>query len=100
MAPALLIRPVTPDDFDAWQLLWTGYNTFYGRHGDSALPEQITLTTWSRFLDPAEPMHALVAEREGRLLGLAHYLYHRSTTCVQDSCYMQDLFTAGDARGA
>lgn len=96
---ALLIRPVTADDFDAWLALWTGYNAFYGRHGETALPASITATTWSRFHDPAEPVHALVAEREGQLLGLAHYLYHRSTIQIAPSCYLQDLYTSEAARG-
>ena len=44
-------------------------------------------------------MFALVAESEGRLLGLTHYLYHRSTTRLELTCYLQDLFTTPDARG-
>lgn len=93
------IRPVTAADLAAWRPLWDGYNAFYGRWGPTALPEEITAATWTRFLDPAEPMHALVAEADGRLLGLTHYLYHRSTTAIGDSCYLQDLFTVPAARG-
>ena len=44
-------------------------------------------------------MHALVAEDAGQLLGLAHYLFHRSTTMLGPSCYLQDLFTVAAARG-
>src|SRR5690242_14127769 len=43
------IRDATPDDFAAWKPLWDGYNSFYGRHGPTALPEVITQTTWQRF---------------------------------------------------
>ena len=93
------IRPLAQDDHAAWQVLWLGYNTFYGRHGDTALPEDITRTTWARFFDEAEPVHALVAVEDGGLVGLAHYLYHRSTTQIGLSCYLQDLFTAEAARG-
>jgi GNAT superfamily N-acetyltransferase len=46
-----------------------------------------------------EPVHAIVAERAGTLIGLAHYLFHRSTTLVDPICYLQDLFTAPEARG-
>lgn len=95
----VLVRAVNAADFDAWKPLWDGYNTFYGRSGSTALPEFTTRTTWSRFLDANEPMHALVAERDGQLIGLAHYLFHRSTTSTNDSCYMQDLFTVEAARG-
>jgi GNAT superfamily N-acetyltransferase len=93
------VRPVRRDDFRAWQVLWDGYNAFYGRSGDTALPVEITEMTWSRFFDAYEPMHALVAESSGELLGLTHYLYHRSTIQVAPSCYLQDLFTVAAARG-
>ena len=44
-------------------------------------------------------MRALVAEADGHLIGLAHYLFHRSTTSVAPVFYLQDLFTAEAARG-
>jgi GNAT superfamily N-acetyltransferase len=99
MQSTVLVRPIRQDDFDAWKPLWDGYNAFYGRKGETALSPEITGTTWQRFLDPAEPVFALVAESDGKLLGLAHYLFHRSTTRVELTCYLQDLFTAEGARG-
>jgi GNAT superfamily N-acetyltransferase len=99
VSAAVTVRSVARDDHAAWLPLWEGYNAFYGRSGDTALPAQITATTWSRFFDAYEPMHALVAEAEGRLLGLAHYLFHRSTIRIEPSCYLQDLFTVPQARG-
>jgi GNAT superfamily N-acetyltransferase len=93
------IRPLAETDYAQWLPLWDEYNAFYGRSGPTALPEAITATTWRRFFDAAEPVHALVAERDGRLLGLSHYLFHRSTIHVEVVCYLQDLFTAEDVRG-
>ncbi len=93
-----LVRPVTAADYAQWLPLWEGYNAFYGRSGPTALPAEITESTWRRFLDPAEPVHALVAERAGQLLGLTHYLYHRSTIHLGLVCYLQDLYTAASAR--
>ncbi|MEQ1519614.1 MAG: hypothetical protein ABL931_24330, partial [Usitatibacteraceae bacterium] len=90
MTDQIVIRPPSQADFAAWQPLWDGYNAFYGRVGATALPPEITARTWSRFFDAYEPMHALVAEQSGRLIGLAHFLYHRSTTAIAPSCYMQD----------
>lgn len=94
-----VVRAIAESDFAAWLPLWDGYNAFYGRKGDSALPLAITRETWRRFLDPDEPVFALVAEAQGRLLGLCHYLFHRSTTRIEPICYLQDLFTVPQARG-
>ena len=99
MSDALAVRSIAHNDFDAWLSLWDGYNAFYGREGPTALVPEITRTTWERFFDAYEPIHALVAEHEGRLIGLAHYLFHRSTTSIAPSCYLQDLFARPDARG-
>ncbi len=71
----LLIRPPTPQDYAAWKPLWDGYNAFYGREGATALADEITQATWQRFFDAYEPVHALVAERDGQLVGLTHYLF-------------------------
>lgn len=99
MSGDLAIRPLEPDDFDRWKPLWDGYNAFYGRSGPTALAAEITHITWDRFLDPGEPMHAVVAEQDGRLVGLAHHLFHRSTTMIRPTCYLQDLFTDTASRG-
>ena len=96
---APVIRPVDRADFAQWLPLWDGYNKFYGRFGTTALPAEITQTTWARFFDAAEPVHALVAESDGRLVGLTHYLFHRSTNMLGPTCYLQDLFTAEAERG-
>ena len=103
LSETLTIRPIHPADHPQWLPLWQGYNRFYGRHGATALPDEITQTTWARFLDPTEPVHALVAERlvqgQAQLLGLVHYLFHRTTISIAPTCYLQDLFTAPEARG-
>ena len=99
MTLALTVRSVRRSDFDQWLPLWEGYNAFYGRSGATALAAEITRTTWARFFDDYEPVHALVAESEGRLSGLAHYLFHRSTILLAPTCYLQDLFTDVAQRG-
>lgn len=99
MTASLTIRAVRRGDFVAWKSLWDGYNAFYGRSGATALPDEITRATWERFFDGDEPVYALVAEDQTRLLGLAHYLFHRSTIQLGPSCYLQDLYTVPEARG-
>jgi GNAT superfamily N-acetyltransferase len=95
----VIIRPVAAGDFDQWLPLWDAYNAFYGRSGPTALPRSVSESTWKRFLDPAEPVHALVADREAQVLGIAHYLFHASTTSVEPVCYLQDLLTTELERG-
>ena len=99
MEASLAVRSVARRDYDQWLPLWEGYNAFYGRAGATALPAEVTVMTWQRFFDAYEPVHALVAEIEGRLVGLAHYLVPRSTTAIASSCYLQALFPAEAARG-
>jgi GNAT superfamily N-acetyltransferase len=99
MTQSFEVRDVRREDFAGWKLLWDGYNEFYGRSGVTALAEQITQTTWARFFDADEAVHALVAERAGKLLGLAHFLFHRTTIQLNDTCYLNDLFTLSAARG-
>src|SRR5271163_4054743 len=96
---AIKVRPVRQDDLAAWMPLWNGYNAFYGRKGETALRPDITNSTWRRFFDPNEPVFALVAESGGKLVGLTHYLFHRDTTRIELTCYLQDLFTVAHERG-
>ena len=80
-------------------MLWDGYNAFYERVGLTALAAEITQSTSNRFFDAEEPVRALVAERNGTLLGIVHYLFHRSTLLIEQNCYLQDLFTVEATRG-
>jgi GNAT superfamily N-acetyltransferase len=92
----MLIRDIRAEDRPHWAVLWLGYLEFY-KVPD--LAPEITVSTFARFLDPAEPVHALVAEENGELLGLVHYVFHRNTWEIENVCYLEDLFTAPAARG-
>jgi GNAT superfamily N-acetyltransferase len=96
---SLTVRDVDRTDRPQWQVLWDGYNAFYGRSGPTALDPAITELTWMRFFDPGEPVHCFLAVDGDRVVGLAHYLFHRSTTRAADVCYLQDLFTLESFRG-
>ncbi len=91
----MLIRDILPQDRPQWAVLWQGYLAFY-KVPD--LAPEITASTWARFFNQAEPVHALVAEENGTLLGFVHYIFHRNTWCLDDVCYLEDLFTAPAAR--
>lgn len=90
------IRLAAADDFPRWLPLWQGYQRFYR----ADIPLEFTQRTWARLLDPAEPMECAVAETGGDLVGMVHYVYHRSTWTAGDYCYLQDLFVQPDRRGA
>jgi len=89
------IRPLTPDNRDAWAALWRDYQAFY----DVALADTVTETTWRRFFDPAEPLYALGAFDGPELVGIVHFLLHRSTWMIEDTCYLHDLFVPAAQRG-
>ncbi|MBO9352944.1 GNAT family N-acetyltransferase [Bordetella petrii] len=93
--PSADIRPVSAADFEAWLPLWKGYQAFY----KVDIADAVTRTTWARFLDPAEPMHAALVYHDGRAVGMVHWILHRSTWTTGDYCYLQDLFVASDVRG-
>lgn len=89
------VRPLRPEEREAWDPLWQGYLSFY----ETSLPSTVTDLTWTRLHDPKEPMHGLGAYIDQKLIGIAHYLFHRSTWTIGPYCYLQDLFTAKAARG-
>lgn len=94
-ARSVTVRPPRASDRPAWDELWRGYLRFYR----SRLEPEVTELTWTRLLDPTVQPHGLVAELDGRLVGLAHYLFHPSTWSGSAYCYLEDLFTAPEARG-
>jgi GNAT superfamily N-acetyltransferase len=91
----LIVRPLAPGDYAAWEPLWKGYQEFYRVD----LGPEVTAMTWQRFHDPVEPMFALGAFTGDTLVAIAHYLFHRTCWAIGPSCYLQDLFTAPAARG-
>ena len=94
MSGSIAIRPLRLDERADWEPLWKGYLDFY----KTSVPQQTYDTTWARLHDPDEPMWLLGGSIDGKLLGIVHYLYHRSCWTVGDYCYLQDLFVADSAR--
>ena len=91
----IVIRPVARTDHAQWLPLWHGYNTFY----KNTMVDEVTAATWGRFFDSYEPVHCLVAELDGKLVGLVHYIFHRNTWMIGPVTYLEDLFTVPEARG-
>lgn len=92
----LEIRAITPSDEVDWRRLWTAYLAFY----ETVLPEEIFRTTFARLTgDGANDYAGLLAVLDGRPVGLAHYLFHRSCWTIGDVCYLQDLYADPAVRG-
>jgi GNAT superfamily N-acetyltransferase len=91
----LKLRPITGDDHDAWMPLWRAYQAFY----QVDIPAETSAVTWRRLLDPAEPMHAVLAWQGDRAVGLVHWILHRSCWTTGDYCYLNDLFADPGVRG-
>ena len=84
-------RPIRPEDYDAWRPLWYGYLEFYETSVDDAVYD----LTFDRLTSSDHPNQcAFVAEIEGALVGLVHYIIHPHNQ-VEDVIYLQDLFTIG-----
>jgi GNAT superfamily N-acetyltransferase len=92
---AVTIRAATAADFDAWLPLWRGYQAFY----KTDIPHDTTLVTWQRLLAPGEPMHVALAEHDGAVVGMVHYIEHRSCWTTGNYMYLQDLFVEPAKRG-
>jgi GNAT superfamily N-acetyltransferase len=91
----MLVRPLEAADRDTWETLWKQYLDFYKT---TLPPEQIELT-WERLQDGNEPMRVLGAFDGTQMLGIVHYIFHRSCWTAGPYCYLQDLFTVAEARG-
>lgn len=89
------VKLLTEADFQKWYPLWQGYLTFY----KSELSDEMTKLTWARFHDGSEPIHAVGAFDQDRLVGFAHFIFHRSTWSANRYCYMEDLFVDPEIRG-
>ena len=93
----LIIRPIEPGDEPDWRRLWTGYLRFY----ETTLPEAVYRSSFDRLLSGGKTEYCgLLAFRDGTAVGLTHFLFHRHMWRVENTCYLQDLYAAPEARGS
>ena len=92
---SMTIRPIERDDLAAWDALWIGYLNYY----ETSLPEATRKLAFDRLLDPSRNVHGLLAVQDAKPIGLVHYIFHEHMWRPEGVCYLQDLFTAPNARG-
>lgn len=90
------VRRIEARDQPRWRELWDAYTRFYEREPSDDLARY----AWTRIMDPACPVHAIVAERDGQVIGIANYLIHENVSALTPTCYLQDLFVDPADRGA
>jgi GNAT superfamily N-acetyltransferase len=92
----ITIRPLAQSDYAEWRRMWTDYLAFY----KTSVPEEVYASTWARLFDDGqyEP-NGLIAEVEGKAVGLVHYIFHRTCWTVANNCYLQDLYADPQVRG-
>ncbi|MBS0124348.1 GNAT family N-acetyltransferase [Thetidibacter halocola] len=93
---ALTVRALRAEDEPQWRELWKAYLAFY----ETSVPDAVYASTFGRLLgDDTRDFNGLVAEQDGRLVGLTHYLFHRHCWRIEDVCYLQDLYAIPEVRG-
>jgi GNAT superfamily N-acetyltransferase len=92
---SIIIRPITLSDKARWLELFKEYVIFYK---SKVSDEQFELT-WQRIHSDFN-MYGLIAELDGQIVGIAHYIFRPSTWDVEDFCYLEDLFVDPKVRGA
>ena len=93
---SIRVRPLEARDHDAWLALFQDYIAFYR----ASVPDEVVALTWSRLMGGAPEMSGLGAfGADGRLIGIALMVFHRSTWAADGYCYLEDLYVVPEARG-
>lgn len=92
---SVVIRAIEATDRVIWDDLWGQYQAFY----KTKIASETSDITFKRLFVPSVPMNGLVAEVDGKVVGIVHYIFHYSTWTVGPYCYLQDLYTSAEARG-
>lgn len=87
------ITRLRTEDRARWEVLSRGYKTFY----KTVLPDEDYEKAWRRLMRE-EDVFAFAGRLDGKLVGITHYFFHPHVW-MGDVCYLQDLFTAPEARG-
>ncbi len=90
------IRSLEKFDHERWKQLWTDYLSFYKTSVSSAVYK----TAFQRLVShDLKEFQCIIAEVDGEIIGLSHYLFHRNLWSMRDTCYLSDLFVVPEYRG-
>jgi GNAT superfamily N-acetyltransferase len=93
--PGVSVRPLHPSDESRWRELFRGYRDFY-RLEES---EEVVSRVWQWLLDPTHECQALVAESVEGIVAIGHYRRFSRPSSGTVGIWLDDLFTAPQARG-
>lgn len=94
---SITVRPLGKSDQAEWRRLWTLYLEFYR----TTVTEDVYALTWKRLFTEGEfEPRGFLALKDGKPVGLVHYMFHRTCWSAVNNCYLQDLFTDEAARGS
>ena len=91
---SILIRSINQGDKSRWLQLFKEYIEFY----ESKLSDTQYELTWQR-INSEFNMYGLLAELDGQIIGLAHYVFRPDTWEIEDFCYLEDLYVDPKVRG-
>ncbi|MDW3221656.1 MAG: GNAT family N-acetyltransferase [Paracoccaceae bacterium] len=93
---SILVRPLRTSDKPQWAAMWRAYLEYY----ETERPQEIFDLYFNRLMgDDPQDYTCLVAELDGKLVGLTHYVYHRHGWSKENVCYLQDLYADPAVRG-
>ena len=93
---SLIIRSLKLDDKPEWVKLWRSYLKYYS----TSLSDEVFHQTFSRLLDTnLTEQNGLIAIKDGKSVGIVHFIYHPHNWRIEDVCYLQDLYTDPNFRG-
>lgn len=99
MSSKVQIRPIVSADEPEWRRLWTAYLEFY----EASVAEEVYRSSFDRILasnsGADNEFRGLIAEMDGKPVGLVHYLFHRHGWKIENVCYLQDLYADPEVRG-
>lgn len=83
---SITVRTLKAEDYDQWLVLWNANNQGH-------INNDVTAATWQRLMENQD-VRGLVAEDNGVMAGLVHFILHPVTGHLKPVCYMQDVFVS------